>query len=248
MSFSMCSKSCGGGFQTPIIRCVRENPLRFYSRKRCQHLEKLIINENLLRCNTQPCPAFWRLQDWSECRCHQTDEGGHRERDVSCVQELATGIVIHVDNSACMDERPIHKKLCDCSKNRRHSYSSRYRMHELLPNMSMSHIRSHHDKAGVWLMSDWNQYCSSDCGLGVEYRTIFCDRTKPNIERCDLKATPEIARPCENDGPSCDRGEWFVGPWSACDGNCYNLTRIRTILCIQNQLIVDDEELSLIHI
>lgn len=247
ISFTMCSKSCGGGFQTPVIRCVRESPLRFYSHKRCVHLEKPIINENLLRCNTQPCPAYWRLHDWSECNCDQTDEeSGYRERDVSCVQELATGIVIHVDDSACMEEQPKNRKRCDCGKNRRNSYPSisRYRMHGIIPNMSISHIHQHRDKAGIWLMSDWNQYCSSECGLGVEYRTIFCDRSKSNMERCDLRSTPEIARPCENDRP-CDRGKWFAGPWSVCDGNCYNLTRIRTILCIQNQLIVEDDECPL---
>ncbi|TMW42968.1 hypothetical protein DOY81_011950, partial [Sarcophaga bullata] len=27
----------GGGTQTPIIRCVRENPLRYYSQRRCAH-------------------------------------------------------------------------------------------------------------------------------------------------------------------------------------------------------------------
>ncbi|XP_037825711.1 A disintegrin and metalloproteinase with thrombospondin motifs 6-like, partial [Lucilia sericata] len=237
VGFSTCSKSCGGGTQTPIVRCVRENPLRYYSQRRCMHAEKPVINENLLRCNTQPCPAYWRLDDWGECRCHHGE--GSKERELSCVQELASGIVIHVDNSACMEEKPIVKKPCDCPKNRRRS-NQRYRLHGLSPNSSHTSVRRN-ERAGTWLMSDWNQYCSSDCGTGVEYRTIYCDRSKPNSERCDFRATPEITRSCER-SDNCETGEWFSGPWTPCNGNCFNLTRTRQVLCIQNQLIVEDED------
>ena len=237
VGFSTCSKSCGGGTQTPVIRCVRENPLRYYSQRRCAHAEKPVINENLLRCNTQPCPAYWRLDDWSECRCQHGE--GFKERELSCVQELASGIVIHVDNSACMEEKPVVKKPCDCPKNRRRS-NQRYRLHGLSSNTSHANIRKN-ERAGTWLMSDWNQYCSADCGSGVEYRTIYCDRSKPNIERCDFRSTPEITRTCER-SDACEMGEWFSGPWTPCNGNCFNLTRTRQVLCIQNQLIVDDED------
>uniref|UniRef100_A0A1B0G2D5 PLAC domain-containing protein n=1 Tax=Glossina morsitans morsitans TaxID=37546 RepID=A0A1B0G2D5_GLOMM len=238
VSFSTCTRSCGGGTQTPIVKCVRENPLRYYSQRRCTHSQKPLINENLLRCNTQPCPAFWRLDDWSECRCHQNE--GYREREISCVQELASGIVIHVDNSACMEEKPLVKKPCDCPKSRRRTHA-RYRLHGLSSNISHAQVKQNREKAGSWLMSDWNQYCSAECGTGVEYRTIFCDRSKPNTDRCDSRATPEITRGCDTERP-CETGEWFSGPWSPCNGNCFNLTRSRQVLCIQNQLIVDNED------
>lgn len=237
VGFSSCTKSCGGGTQSPIVRCVRENPLRYYSQRRCMHSEKPVLNENLLRCNTQPCPAFWRLDDWSDCRCHLGD--GYRERTVSCVQELASSIVIHVDNSACLEEKPQHKKSCECQKNRRRTHG-RYRVHST--NGTQQPVsRQTREKAGIWLMSDWNQFCSSECGKGVEYRTIFCDRSKPHTERCDLRSTPDLTRPCQQEKP-CESGEWFAGPWSSCNGNCFNLTRSRSVLCIQQQLIVDDEE------
>lgn len=215
------------------MRCVRENPVRYYSQRRCSHSEKPVLNENLLRCNTQPCPAYWRLDEWGDCRCHQGE--GVREREVSCVQELASGIVIHVDSAACLDEEPQARKSCDCPKSRRRSHN-RYRVSVA----NSTHMR-HRDKSGVWLMSDWNQYCSAECGSGVEYRTIFCDRSKPNIERCDQRSTPEITRPCQHER-NCETGDWFAGPWSPCNGNCFNLTRTRPVLCIQNQLIVDDED------
>ncbi|XP_073823573.1 thrombospondin type 1 domain containing lonely heart isoform X2 [Musca autumnalis] len=239
VGFSACSKSCGGGMQQPIIKCVRENPLRYYSQRRCAHSDKPMINENLLRCNTQPCPAFWRVEDWGECRCHHS-EGGVREREINCVQELASGVVVHVDAAACMEEKPVAKKPCDCPKNRRRSNTARYSMHGLRANATHANNKKA-DKAGVWLMSDWNQYCSSECGPGTEYRTIYCDRTKSNPERCDIRNAPETTRICDRE-ESCDTGEWFAGPWSPCNGNCFNLTRTRQVLCIENQLILEDED------
>ncbi|XP_036321209.1 thrombospondin type-1 domain-containing protein 4 isoform X3 [Rhagoletis pomonella] len=240
VGFSACSKTCGGGIQTPIVRCVRENPIRYYSQRRCMHSEKPMLNENLLRCNTQPCPAYWRIEDWSECHCQQGE--GYRERDISCVQELASGIVIHVDNSACIEEMPNQRKPCDCPKNRRRSHVARYRMAHAGSNGTHNHRgRDKTDKSGIWLMSDWNQFCSVECGTGVEYRTIFCDRSKPNTDRCDPRTTPEITHPCQRDR-DCEKGEWFAGPWTSCNGNCFNLTRSRPVYCIHNREIVTDEE------
>ncbi|XP_055372103.1 thrombospondin type-1 domain-containing protein 4 isoform X1 [Condylostylus longicornis] len=257
VGFSPCSKSCGGGTQTPIIRCVREIPKRFYSAKRCSHTEKPILNENLLRCNTQPCPAYWRIEDWGDCRCHLGE--GFREREVRCVQELATGIVIQVNTAACLEEEPSRKKRCECPKTSTSSRRKHYLNHihhnrnkhqsrspvvdNFIMNSSTVAPQKQHDynKSGTWLVSDWNQHCSAECGTGIEYRSIFCDRSPPNSDRCDLRFTPDTTRPCENER-SCDTGEWFTSPWSQCSGSCFNLTRNRQVICIRNQLIVEDDE------
>ncbi|XP_051858406.1 thrombospondin type-1 domain-containing protein 4 isoform X1 [Drosophila albomicans] len=241
VGFSSCTKSCGGGTQTPIVRCVRENPVRYWSQRRCSHSEKPVLNENLLHCNTQPCPAYWRMDDWGECRCQHGE--AVRRRDLNCVQELASGIVIHVDKAACMEEQPPSEKQCECPKGRRRN-SGRYRMHSHSDSINGTHVaRSRTQKKlgdAVWLMSEWNQYCSTSCGPGIQYRTIFCDRPKTKAERCDPRDIPENRRPCTQ--TACDVGDWFMGPWSPCSGDCFNLTRSRPVLCIKNQLITDDEE------
>lgn len=241
VGFNPCTKSCGGGTQTPIVRCARENPVRYYSHRRCSHTEKPVLNENLLHCNTQPCPAYWRQDEWGECRCQFGES--LRRRELSCVQELASGIVIHVDKAACMEEQPPSESPCECPKTRRRN-SARYRMNPHLEGANGSHIVRHrgHKTIGdaVWLMSDWNEYCSTSCGPGVQYRTIFCDRPKNKAERCEPRDIPENRRPCEQN--ACEQGEWFSGPWSPCSGDCFNLTRSRTILCIKSQLITEDEE------
>ncbi|KAH8410574.1 hypothetical protein KR009_003813 [Drosophila setifemur] len=235
VGFSSCTKSCGGGAQAPIIRCIRKNPLRYYSQRRCMHSVKPVLNENLLHCNTQPCPAYWRLDDWGECRC--LSSGAFRRREASCVQELASGLVIHVDKAACMEEQPPLQKQCECPKNRRRNLA-RYRSDS---SNSTQIKRSKSDGLNaVWLMSNWNQYCSASCGSGVEHRTVFCDRSKTGEERCDPSTTPDSRRPCEKS--SCEVGDWFSGPWSSCNGDCFDLTRSREVLCIKNQLITETKE------
>ncbi|XP_032595100.2 thrombospondin type-1 domain-containing protein 4-like isoform X1 [Drosophila grimshawi] len=244
VGFSACTKSCGGGTQSPIVRCARENPVRYYSQRRCSHSEKPVLNENLLHCNTQPCPAYWRHDEWGECRCQHGESV--RRRELSCVQELASSIVIHVDKAACMEEQPPSEKQCECPKSRRRNFS-RYRMHPHVDSTNGTHLMRHRVPKtvgdAVWLMSEWNQYCSSACGPGIQYRTIFCDRPKTKTERCDARDIPENRRPCEQS--ACEMGEWFAGPWSPCNGDCFNLTRSRTVLCIKNQLITDDDECKL---
>lgn len=54
---------------------------------------------------------------------------------------------------------------------------------------------------------------SCSCGVGQQFRSIFCDRTAPNIERCDIRQTPNTYRECEAP-PANDQsclGEWFIG-------------------------------------
>ncbi|XP_049548427.1 A disintegrin and metalloproteinase with thrombospondin motifs 6-like [Anopheles darlingi] len=117
IGFSACSKSCGGGVQQPIIKCVRESPTRVFSAKRCAHLQQPILNENLMRSNTQPCPAYWKLGEWDQCNCEEKyDEVVLRTREVKCVQELLSGIVIQVNSGACMDDVPSSTESCECSR------------------------------------------------------------------------------------------------------------------------------------
>lgn len=47
------------------------------------------------------------------------------------------------------------------------------------------------------------------CGIGQQFRTIFCERAHPNNERCDLRQTPNTYRECEINSDCM--GEWFIG-------------------------------------
>ncbi|XP_058815718.1 A disintegrin and metalloproteinase with thrombospondin motifs 7-like isoform X1 [Topomyia yanbarensis] len=276
VGFGACSKSCGGGVQQPVIKCVREAPTRVFSPKRCAHLTQPVLNENLLRCNTQPCPAYWKLSEWSDCNCEEKlgDNDAFKSREVKCVQELISGIVIQVSSGACMEEQPPAAEQCECAKHSKPDPVESSKHRPTVINHHHNHNHHHHHtghspqndmqstngygrqnldasrisqkvepkKTGVWLTANWSDRCSATCGVGLQTRSIFCDRsTSTNAERCDLRFTPDTTRECTSDR-ACEYGEWFTGPWGLCSGDCFNLTKSRTVLCIRNDNFVADTE------
>lgn len=271
VSFSSCSKTCGGGTLTPIIRCIREGTNKFFNHKRCAHQTKPVLNESVLRCNAQPCPAYWKVEEWSACNCGLPNEHDHQTRDIKCVQELASGVVIQVNEGACLEKLPDKRQDCNCpkqqvayyrtahkGKDKGHHHNHHHHHHAapitLIGNSTIGK-RAHHlegRRPGVWLASDWNEQvnknyfiffhefhflllffflsffriyfkCSTKCGEGTQYRSIFCDRSIPKSDRCDVHLTPDITRSC-NETARCNVGDWFLGPWSECFGK-YKKTR-----------------------
>lgn len=221
VGFSQCSKSCGGGTQSPIIKCVRESPQRIFNPKRCAHLKQPVLNESQMRCNNQPCPAYWKLSEWTTCRCGEFNEEEYKSREVKCVQELMSGIVIQVKHGACIDDEPPTREKCNCESKpptgKRQRPTIINRAHNDMGGARGGKNRQKVQEAkkhGSWITAPWSKECSSVCGMGVQYRSIFCERnTSPNSERCDLRLTPDTTRECSSN-EKCSYGEWFMGPWS----------------------------------
>lgn len=88
-----------------------------------------------------------------------------------------------------------------------------------------------------------SEQCSSECGTGQQFRSVFCDRSPPNIERCDIRLTPNTFRECTSDA-RCE-GDWFSGPWSLCSGDCFNASRSRTVVCIKNDGFAEESDCNL---
>lgn len=259
VKFAACSKTCGGGIQAPIIKCVREGSTKISPPKKCVNLNKPVVNENQLRCNTKPCPAYWKTSDWSECVCTEEDKASIQTREVRCVQELTNDRVIQVHEGACVADTPTIDQPCDCPKGVKDDYQE---PPSTTPNRPFSIVRNprvnqghngtnggvvHHqrrlkkDQKGSWLTSEWMTQCSTECGTGVQYRSIFCDRSPPNTDRCDQRFTPDTSRQCTSEN-KCMVGDWFTGPWSPCTGDCFNLTKARFVFCIRDEMIVNERE------
>uniref|UniRef100_A0A7G3AZL0 Putative thrombospondin type-1 domain-containing protein 4 n=1 Tax=Lutzomyia longipalpis TaxID=7200 RepID=A0A7G3AZL0_LUTLO len=255
LRFQPCSKTCGGGIQSPVIKCVRDGSVKISPPKKCAHIEKPTLTTQQLRCNIQPCPPYWKISPWAECQCG-VDNGNQpfQTREVRCVQEINGERVIQVNNAACVEEQPTSRQPCECSKLvkppqmevHKNHLAPLYYQHGLENATTPRHTRMQHQhisrrtrKSGVWLVSDWTNSCSVDCGVGVQFRQIFCDRAPPSSDRCDLKFTPDNVQQCISE-KRCNFGEWFAGPWSECSGDCFNLTRSRQIFCIRDEAIIQD--------
>ncbi|XP_055851602.1 thrombospondin type-1 domain-containing protein 4-like [Episyrphus balteatus] len=261
LGFGPCNRSCGAGVRSPIFRCIKDSATRFYTPRRCMFSEKPVFHEDIYKCNLQLCPAYWQTMEYGECVC--TDGVGQHNRTVSCVQEQASGAVEIVDETECEADKPVESEECDCPKKiRRKIYSQRpdksAKIYSRLIGSSANVynsfnqtlglrkvVKGDQDKTGVWLMSEWNSQCSNECGSGgLEQRSIYCDRTAPYTDVCDLRITPAMSRRCDQ-SKKCLEGEWFTSNWSKCSGDCFNLSKKRTVLCIIDGMVVEDDGCNL---
>lgn len=170
IGFTECSKSCGGGIQHPIIRCVRgdENNMKIFSKKKCAHLKVTSLSENSIKCNNHPCPAFWKISNWSNCKCEEFNKDKSiKSREVKCVQELISGVVIQVNAGACSEERPQTTISCECknfqgkTENPKAIHNSSILQYNTQNDQNISNNRNNKikipksKKTGMWLTSDW---------------------------------------------------------------------------------------------
>lgn len=269
LGFGPCNRSCGPGIRPPIFRCMRGT--HYYSPKRCAYVEKLTLSEEIFNCNRGLCPAYWSLGDFGECNCNSTVDGVHgiRTRRIQCVQEQNNGKIELVPETLCPLEKISElSETCNCPNHLRRQFYAR--SPEKAPKVvqrllsaptrvrnvynSTAPLRRYlrdnrQDKAGVWLMSAWNKDCVETCELGYEHRSIYCDRTPPFTDLCDLRHTPEQKRLCseQEESDECLEGKWFASEWSKCMGECFNLQRKRIVLCLKNGLVVDEVECNILR-
>lgn len=174
--------------QTPIYHCVKEGPSKRFVPKRCAHLAKPILSDSVLKCNTQPCPAYWKISEWSSCQCTGNNDTGFQKREIKCVQELGTGMVIQIPNGACLDDKPDGRQLCECIRNKHDTY--KYRVHSIKHRGHHSKIAVLNDdynnnlthrpdsiqknkKSGVWLSSEWIEQVTQGKSVLYKFYLIF---------------------------------------------------------------------------
>lgn len=214
-AWSQCSVSCGVGLRTRDLECVQEiRPTLtvIVNDGACMEPRNLPTSEV---CNEIPCEkstrtteteiARWNVGPWSEC---STSCGlGTRTRAVSCEGQ---------DYLCDSFERPTSQETCDlgpCSV----KFSS--------PNaISLAEPRV----TSQWLYTEWQEQCSSECGVGVQSRRVFCEKNSEGD--CDPDGRPESTRSCSSNR-TCS-GQWFVGPWSECSTNCDSGEQIREAVCV----------------
>uniref|UniRef100_A0A1A9W6U5 PLAC domain-containing protein n=1 Tax=Glossina brevipalpis TaxID=37001 RepID=A0A1A9W6U5_9MUSC len=271
LGFGPCSRSCGPGLQSPIFRCIRDSPNRYYTPRRCAHLEKPQFSMDIYHCSRGLCPPYWRGEEYGDCQCLEGAVKGFKKLQMVCVQEEANGHLQVIDGKNCSHEKPSDlKETCDCPKvikkkvhirssnntEKNHSVlkSKPQALRAAIPKRSVniSSITSQEqrfyrdgqsDKMGVWLMSEWNQQCSQDCSISFEHRTIYCDRTAPYTDLCDIRFAPTQKRTCSSRPPTlCQHGIWFTSEWSNCTGECFQLQRKRVALCMLDGLAVDEDK------
>ncbi|XP_045452791.1 ADAMTS-like protein 4 [Melitaea cinxia] len=238
LSYTQCSRSCGGGIQVGKYRCV-EASLSGDREVSSAHCTGSPPPGKRRRCGNIPCPPRWRAAAWSSCpQCGPAT----RTRIVGCVQDHSRGIT-KISDQMCPAPKPPTTDTCnipDCSIGIRQIARSRPRIqtdtfrdgpvYTVAVNTSDDDLGPEYrfsPGVGSWLYTDWSECVGWCVGGGVQTRAVRC----ADPSGCPRKS-PETSRACAPT-MSCEphEGHWFMGEWSPCSSTCGG-KQVRGVLCI----------------
>lgn len=258
-SWSECSRTCGEGYQSRIVRCWKMLSPGFDSSvysDLCEAAEAVRPEERKV-CRNPACGPQWEMSEWSECTA-KCGEHSVVTRHIRCSE----------DERLCdPNTRPVGEKNCtgppcdrqwtasdwgpcsgSCGQGRtiRHVYcktSDGRVVPESQCQVETKPLAIHPcgDKncPAHWLAQDWER-CNTTCGRGVKKRLVLCVeladgklQTRSGPECGLAKKPPEestcFERPCF---------KWYTSPWSECTKTCGVGMRMRDVKCYQGTDIV----------
>ncbi|KAJ8717888.1 hypothetical protein PYW07_005818 [Mythimna separata] len=244
LSYSQCTRTCGGGIQLGKYRCVEASAInREVSSVHCFGSAPAPRRR---RCAAVPCPPRWRAAAWSVCpRCGPAT----RTRIVGCVQDHSRGITKISDQKCPLTKPPTSEKcnIPDCDKpsadevrqvstkrvTRPREHTDTFRegpVYTVAVNDTELDVGPEYtfSAAAGWLYTDWSECVGWCVGGGVQSRGVRC----ADPSGCSLQKAPESSRTCtpKTDCEPLD-GQWFTGDWSPCSSPCRG-KQVRGVLCI----------------
>ncbi|XP_053134475.1 ADAMTS-like protein 4 isoform X2 [Hemicordylus capensis] len=252
-----CSATCGKGFWQSVYRCISRISHEEVGEEKCRLHPKPVEADEA--CNTDPCPAYWDVGEWSACS--KSCGLGTRHRQVLCRQIYANrSTMVHPQRCGQL-EKPNATQDCQvqvCSHwEVRTNWSScsvfcgrghRTRHVRCVSNQGdplsdsdcptgqrpkTSEVCDMGPCVRTWFYSEWSNTCSAECGTGIQRRSVVCLSSNPNgpVEENCAGTKPADMRACS--GGPCQRvTHWYRGPWSPCSVDCGTGTQRRDIICV----------------
>ncbi|XP_059060915.1 thrombospondin type-1 domain-containing protein 4-like [Achroia grisella] len=243
LTFTQCSRTCGGGLQLGKYRCV-ETTSGTDREVSSVHCSGPTPAGRRRRCGNVPCEPRWRAAAWSTCpKCGPAV----RTRIVGCVQDHWRGIT-KVSDTKCNSRKPPITEPCnipDCippttgiTLGGRSAISPRentdtfrdgpvYTVAANSTDIDIGPLYTFSAPAG-WLYTEWTECVGWCVGGGVQTRGIRC----ADPSGCEPRKAPEASRSC-TPKLTCEShdAQWFTGEWSPCSSSCKG-KQVRGVLCI----------------
>ncbi|XP_035283418.1 thrombospondin type-1 domain-containing protein 4 [Anguilla anguilla] len=254
---TLCSATCGSGRRWGVFSCVEQETAVLVPDDLCEHSQPPVQEEN---CNTQPCPGFWDVGEWSECS--KSCGPGAQHRQVLCRRPLGNGSVGTASAWHCRHlEQPETAASCQlkiCSEWQiRSDWTScsvpcglgrRTRDVKCVDNLGdvvadeecNMRLRPEDARncdmgpcARSWFLTRWSDRCSAECGGGSRSREVVCLMNHISslpLDSCGDER-PEDLTPCDL-GPCQDKPDWYTGTWGQCSSECGIGTQSRSVVCL----------------
>ncbi|XP_059505359.1 papilin isoform X2 [Stegostoma tigrinum] len=268
-SWSLCSKECGGGYQTRLVFCTIDNEA--YSDYLCRNRVRPSSNRT---CNGQSCPEtkHWKTTEWSACSV--TCGTGQQTRSVFCTLSKPGQREMFRDDSECaaVTVKPLSHQACnllqcaswrttdwtECSVScgegiQTRSVSCVMESDSELPDFAClaqtkpSMIQACFLKSCTdvfsWYIGAWST-CSVTCGEGTQSRPVSCmshSGGKVPDFACSAQMKPSSTQPCVRDNCS-EFFSWHVGAWGLCSKSCQMGKRRRQVICYDQDRKHQDPE------
>ncbi|XP_035385679.1 thrombospondin type-1 domain-containing protein 4 isoform X2 [Electrophorus electricus] len=262
MTNTPCSATCGTGRRQVLFNCVERATQTTVPGDLCNHTPRPAPQEQ--DCQSQLCPAFWDLGEWSECS--KTCGAGIQRRQVLCRQTrgrhgnstvtMATALCEHAEmpetTALCQlkicSEWQIRSEWTQCPVpcgvgQQRREVVCVDALGDVVPDDDCNlHLRPAHrlncDMGACsqsWFYSPWSDRCSADCGDGERSRSVVCLTNQTGSLPLDgCDDVKPEALITCNLGACTDRLEWYTGLWGQCSSECGKGRQSRGVVCVHH--------------
>ncbi|XP_046737173.1 papilin [Diprion similis] len=259
--FSDCSSTCGGGFRSRLVRCVRRSDNEEVDDNLCDQQLEPVSN---ISCGEEACPPVWVIGDWGPCN-KACGPGGEQTRDIKCEQTISGGIPSLVDDERCLEivgPKDIEIQECNadiqcpqwhegpwrpcdrlCGEGKERRKITCYKKVDgkiiVLPDSACPEERPESEKdcelgpcVGVdWVVSKWSG-CDNKCGLTQETRTVSCVSLKDKIYPNE-QCNPDTKPESVRKCSAQEKCnyQWYATQWSECSVECGTGIATRKVFC-----------------